>query len=64
MSLTLFIAWVKHVTQLDSFKKTISDLEHYEPIYGRYLRDEAQSEAAKATRSGGVIPWMDSEWPF
>ncbi|KIP04096.1 hypothetical protein PHLGIDRAFT_76517 [Phlebiopsis gigantea 11061_1 CR5-6] len=30
--------------------------EHYTEIYGRYLRDEAQSEAAKATRSGGVIP--------
>lgn len=35
--------------------------EHYEEIYGRYLRDEAQSEAAKATRSGNVIPWMQEE---
>ena len=26
-------------------------------IYGRYLRNEAQSEAAKAIRAGRVIPW-------
>jgi len=51
-----FEAWAKHVTQLDSFKRTTSDLKHYDQIYGRYLRDEAQSEAAKATRSGSIIP--------
>jgi glutathione S-transferase len=36
--------------------KTTSDKEHYVPIYQRYLKDEAQSEAAKATRAGKVIP--------
>lgn len=36
--------------------KTTSDREHYVPIYQRYLKDEAQSEAAKATRAGKVIP--------
>jgi len=30
--------------------------EHLIEIYDRYLRDEAQSEAAKATRAGKVIP--------
>lgn len=30
--------------------------EYYAEIYGRYLRDEAQSEAAKATRAGKAIP--------
>ena len=30
--------------------------EHYAEIYGRYLRDEAQSEAAKAVRAGRAIP--------
>ncbi len=30
--------------------------EYYTEIYGRYLRDEAQSEAAKATRAGRAIP--------
>ena len=34
----------------------LQDREHYTEIYGRYLRDEAQSEAAKATRAGRVIP--------
>jgi len=36
--------------------KTQSLDEHYTEIYGRYLRDEAQSEAAKATRAGRAIP--------
>ena len=30
----------------------IQDKQHYAEIYGRYLRDEAQSEAAKAIRAG------------
>lgn len=30
--------------------------EHMAPIYGRYLRDEAQSEAARAIREGRAIP--------
>ena len=28
------------------------DKEHYAEIYARYLRNEAQSEAAKAMRAG------------
>lgn len=40
----------------DSVIRTQSDKEHYAEIYGRYLRDEAQSEAAKATRAGRAIP--------
>lgn len=34
----------------------IQDQDKYADIYGRYLRDEAQSEAAKATRAGRAIP--------
>ncbi|TFK50941.1 glutathione-S-transferase [Heliocybe sulcata] len=39
----------------DSVVRTCSDKEHYEPIYGRYLRDESQSETAKATRAGRAV---------
>ena len=35
---------------------SIQERVHYADIYGRYLRDEAQSEAAKAIRAGRVIP--------
>jgi len=51
-----FEAWVKHVLEVPSFKKTLSEKQHYSQIYARYLNNTAQSEAAKATRSGGVIP--------
>ena len=30
--------------------------EHVKEIYGRYLRDEAQSDIAKAVRAGRVMP--------
>lgn len=30
--------------------------QHLEEIYQRYLRNEAQSEAAKAIRAGRIIP--------
>nr|ACF15452.1 glutathione-S-transferase [Phanerodontia chrysosporium] len=49
--------WVEYASKLekrDSVARTSS--EHYAEIYGRYLRDEAQSEAAKATRAGRDIP--------
>lgn len=49
-------AWYKAILSHPTLLKTMSDAEHYEPIYGRYLRDEAQSEAAKALRAGRVIP--------
>ncbi|KXN87456.1 Glutathione S-transferase omega-1 [Leucoagaricus sp. SymC.cos] len=52
-------AWVKYAEALcerPSVKRTISNREQYEPIYARYLRDEAQSEMAKAIRAGKVLP--------
>jgi len=51
-----FADWCKRVLDLEVVKNTSSEPDHYEEIYGRYLRDEAQSEAAKATRSGKAIP--------
>ncbi|KAI0079304.1 glutathione S-transferase C-terminal-like protein [Panus rudis PR-1116 ss-1] len=52
-------SWVKYAHALEtrpSVVKTQSDKEHYAEIYARYLRDEAQSEAAKAIREGRPIP--------
>lgn len=40
----------------ESLIKTSSDDEYYEEILGRYLRNEAQSEVAKATRGGKNLP--------
>ncbi|KZS86847.1 glutathione-S-transferase [Sistotremastrum niveocremeum HHB9708] len=51
-----FSAWVKHALAHPSMEKTSSERNYYAQIYNRYLKNEAQSEAAKATRSGGVIP--------
>ncbi|TFY61711.1 hypothetical protein EVJ58_g4340 [Rhodofomes roseus] len=51
--------WKEYAEKLitrESVLKTQSDLQHYEPIYARYLRDEAQSEVAKATRAGRGLP--------
>ncbi|KAI0645231.1 glutathione S-transferase C-terminal-like protein [Trametes meyenii] len=48
-------AWKAYAEKLESREsvlKTKSDKEHYAEIYARYLRDEAQSEAAKAIRAG------------
>lgn len=39
-----------------SIKNTMSDKEHYLPIYQRYADDKAQSELAKATREGRGVP--------
>ncbi|KAF5354979.1 hypothetical protein D9756_005532 [Leucocoprinus leucothites] len=52
-------AWVKYakaLTERPSVQKTQSLRENYLPIYGRYLTNEAQSEAAKAIREGRAIP--------
>jgi len=49
-------AWAEALAKRESVVKTQSDKQHYAEIYGRYLRDEAQSEAAKAIRAGRVIP--------
>lgn len=48
--------WLSAVEGRKSVKETLSEREHYLPIYGRYARDEAQSEAAKAIRAGRGIP--------
>ncbi|PPQ64548.1 hypothetical protein CVT24_008450 [Panaeolus cyanescens] len=51
--------WKEYAERLasrDTVKRTESLREHLDVIYGRYLRDEAQSEAAKAIRAGRVIP--------
>jgi len=48
--------WADALEKRESVKKTTSNKEYYTEIYGRYLRDEAQSEAAKAIRAGRQIP--------
>ncbi|KAJ6593409.1 glutathione S-transferase [Mycena capillaripes] len=48
--------YADHVEQRKSVLKTKSDKDKYAEIYGRYLRDEAQSEAAKAIRANRAIP--------
>ncbi|OCH86631.1 glutathione-S-transferase [Obba rivulosa] len=52
-------SWKEYAERLEkreSVLKTQSDEEHYVQIYQRYLRDEAQSELAKAIRAGRPIP--------
>jgi len=48
--------WADIMEKRPSVLKTMSEKEYYAEIYGRYLRDEAQSEAAKAIRAGRAIP--------
>jgi glutathione S-transferase len=48
--------WLAAVHERDSVKKTMSDREHYLPIYKRYADDVAQSEMAKASRAGRGVP--------
>jgi len=48
--------YAKALAERPSVLKTSSNNEHLVPIYGRYLRDEAQSEAAKEIREGRAIP--------
>jgi len=51
-----FTRWIEAVKSRPSYEAVLSEDQYYEEIYGRYLRDEAQSEAAKATREGKDIP--------
>ncbi|KAF9012564.1 glutathione-S-transferase [Cyathus striatus] len=51
-----WVGYAALVEKRDSVVKTSSLKEHYTEIYGRYLRDEAQSEVAKAIREGRVLP--------
>lgn len=48
--------WLEKVENRPSVKETMSEEEHYLPLYERYARDEAQSEMAKSIRAGrGVV---------
>ncbi|KKY24907.1 putative glutathione s-transferase [Phaeomoniella chlamydospora] len=48
--------FVKAVEELKSVRDTLSDREHYLPLYQRYAENKAQSGAAKAIRAGKHIP--------
>jgi len=48
--------WSDAVTARKSVTETMSEREHYMPIYQRYAEDRAQSEMAKATREGKGVP--------
>ena len=48
--------WVKAMEERSSMRDTMSEREHYMPIYQRYADDTAMSEAAKAIRAGKGIP--------
>ena len=44
------------IQERPSVKNTLSEREHYLPIYERYHQNTAQSEMAKATRQGRGVP--------
>ncbi|CAI7607584.1 unnamed protein product [Penicillium bialowiezense] len=48
--------WLAAIESRKSIRETTSDTEHYLPIYKRYADNTAQSELAKATRSGRGVP--------
>ncbi|KAH7095027.1 glutathione transferase omega-1 [Paraphoma chrysanthemicola] len=48
--------WREEVKGRKSVRETLSEREHYLPIYQRYAEDKAMSEAAKAIRAGRAIP--------
>jgi glutathione S-transferase len=48
--------WVKAIQGRKSVQETMSEREHYLPIYTRYAENRAQSELAKATRKGRGVP--------
>lgn len=48
--------WLEAVKQRKSVQDTMSETEHYLPIYKRYADNTAQSELAKATRAGRGVP--------
>ncbi|KAI0050796.1 glutathione S-transferase [Auriscalpium vulgare] len=48
--------YAKRVESRESVLRTMSDRERVEQNIRRYLRDEAQSEAAKAVRAGRPVP--------
>ncbi|KPI44254.1 Glutathione S-transferase omega-1 [Cyphellophora attinorum] len=48
--------WADAVSKRESVKGTMSEREHYLPLYQRYADDTAQSEMAKASRGGRGVP--------
>ncbi|KAI9712355.1 MAG: hypothetical protein M1820_001568 [Bogoriella megaspora] len=48
--------WVKAMEGRRSVRETMSEREHYMPIYQRYADNKAMSELAKATRAGRGVP--------
>ncbi|KAJ6127397.1 hypothetical protein N7523_003009 [Penicillium sp. IBT 18751x] len=51
-----FRKWLGAIESRKSVRETTSEREHYLPIYKRYADNVAQSEMAKATRSGRGVP--------
>ncbi|KAK4549040.1 hypothetical protein LTR36_007496 [Oleoguttula mirabilis] len=51
-----FRTYQKALEERPSIKNTLSEKEHYLPIYQRYADNTAQSELAKATRKGRGVP--------
>lgn len=49
-------AWISAIEKLPSYQNTRSEKDLYEQFYKRYLDDVTESLAAKAVRSGGIIP--------
>ncbi|KAN0081428.1 Glutathione S-transferase, C-terminal-like protein [Tylopilus felleus] len=49
-------AYAERLATRESVLKTTSNADKLQVIYTRYLRDEAQSEAAKAIRAGKMMP--------
>ncbi|KIV92711.1 hypothetical protein PV10_03983 [Exophiala mesophila] len=48
--------WSDAISSRKSVVETLSDREHYLPLYKRYAEDRAQSELAKAIRAGKAVP--------
>jgi glutathione S-transferase len=48
--------WLGAIENRDSVVRTMSEREHYLPIYQRYVDDTAQSELANVTREGQAVP--------
>ncbi|KAJ7647721.1 glutathione-S-transferase [Roridomyces roridus] len=48
--------YAEHVETRESVLRTKSNQDKYAQVYAPYLKDEAQSEAAKALRAGRAIP--------
>jgi len=48
--------WTAAIEARKSVRDTLSETEHYLPIYQKYAEDRAQSEMAKATREGRGVP--------